>query len=189
VRPDHELRARRDLDARGGEALRDRRAHVRIEAAQDVCVAVDQYDARAQPREDVRELPADVAAAAAVGASALGLGTIVAAAATTAAADVTGFIAASVLAALGFFILPAKRKRAKEEMRAKIADLRERLSTALREQFTREIGRSVDRIRESVAPYSRFVRAEGDKLNAVDHELQEVTAALASLRARIERVA
>ena len=43
-------------------------------------------------------------------------------AATTAAADVTGIVLASVVAAIGFFILPAKRKKAKEEMRAKIAE-------------------------------------------------------------------
>jgi hypothetical protein len=35
-------------------------------------------------------------------------------AATTVAADFTGIILASVMAAIGFFILPAKRQRAKE---------------------------------------------------------------------------
>jgi methyl-accepting chemotaxis protein len=130
-----------------------------------------------------------VATAAAVGAGALGLGTIVTVAATTAAADVTGIVMASVLAAIGFFVLPAKRQKAKEEMRRKIADLRARLSTALREQFGREIGRSAQRIRESIAPYSRFIRAEGDKLKAVDEELRQIAAALASIRARIERAA
>jgi small GTP-binding protein len=150
---------------------------------------VDSYDRRQEAQEIADGARNAVAAAAAVGASALGLGTIVAVAATTAAADVTGFIMASVLAAVGFFILPAKRRRAKDEMRRKVADLRERLSAALREQFTREIGKSVDRIKASVAPYSRFVRAEGDKLQAVDRELQEVSASLASLRARIERAA
>lgn len=116
-------------------------------------------------REDAREL-ADgarnaVAAAAAMGVSAVGLGTLVTAAATTAAADVTGIIMASVLAAIGFFILPTKRKKAKDEMRRKISDVRKRLSDALRGQFAREITRSGDRIRESIAPYSRFVRARG----------------------------
>ena len=101
-----------------------------------------------------------------MGAGALGLGTIVSVAATTAAADVTGIILASVLAAIGFFILPAKRKQAKEEMRTKIAALRTKLSDALRQQFRKEIERSVERIRESIAPYSRFIRAEGDKLQA-----------------------
>jgi small GTP-binding protein len=146
---------------------------------------VDSYDKKREA-----ELLADnarnaVAAAAAAGATALGLGTIVSVAATTAAADVTGILLASVVAAVGFFILPAKRKKAKEEMRAKIADVRRRLSDALRAQFSHEARQSGDRIRESIAPYSRFVRAEGDKLRGIAAELSEITTSLANLRARI----
>jgi hypothetical protein len=110
-------------------------------------------------------------------------------AATTAAADITGIVLASVIAAIGFFILPAKRQKAKDEMRVKIANVRARLSEALRTQFLAEIKRSGDRIREGIAPYSRFIRAEGDKLKIVDQELREISAAIASLRARIERPA
>ena len=150
---------------------------------------VDSYDRRKEARELADGARNAVAAAAAVGAGALGLGTLVTLAATTAAADMTGIIMASVLAAIGFFILPAKRQRAKEEMRRKIADLRKRLSAALRAQFAREITRSGERIRDSIAPYSRFVRAEGEKLRTVEAELQEITAALGSLRARIDRQA
>jgi methyl-accepting chemotaxis protein len=124
-----------------------------------------------------------------VGAGALGLGTIVTVAASTAAADITGIVMASVLAAIGLFILPARRQKAKEEMRRKIADVRQRLSEALKEQFAREITRSGDRVRESIAPYSRFVRAEGDKLHAVERELREIVDAIAVLRARIDRQA
>jgi hypothetical protein len=72
-------------------------------------------------------------------------------------------------------------------MRQKIADVRARLSTALRDQFQKEISRSGDRIRESIAPYSRFIRAEGDKLKVVEQELREIGHELASLRARVER--
>jgi hypothetical protein len=96
---------------------------------------------------------------------------------------------ASVLAALGFFILPAKREKGKQEMRRKIAAVRQRLSDALHGQFSREISRSGDRIRENIAPYSRFVRSEGDKLRTTEQELREIGTALASLQARIERPA
>ncbi len=148
---------------------------------------VDSYDRRREAQELADGARNAVAAAAAVGAGALGLGTIVTVAATTAAADVTGIIMASVLAVIGFFILPAKRKQAKEEMRRKISALRERLSAALRQQFGQEIGKSAGRIRESVAPYSRFVRAEGDNLRGIERELDETTAALGALRSRIEK--
>ena len=60
-----------------------------------------------------------VAAAAAAGAGALGLGALVTAVATTAAADVSGLLMASAMAAIGFFILPAKRRQGKAEMRGK----------------------------------------------------------------------
>jgi hypothetical protein len=150
---------------------------------------VDSYDRKREAQQLADNARNAVAAAAAAGATALGLGTIITVAATTAAADFTGIILASVVAAIGFFILPAKRQKAKTEMRAKIADVRQRLSEALRKQFSTEIQRSTERIREGIAPYSRFVRAEGDKLKAVDEELTEIGAALASLRARIERPA
>jgi small GTP-binding protein len=150
---------------------------------------VDSYDRRREAAELADGARNAVAAAAAVGAGALGLGTIVTIAATTAAADVTGIILASVMAAIGFFILPAKRQRAKEEMRGKIADVRTRLSAALREQFQREIQRSAERIREGIAPYSRFIRAEGDQLKVIDQELREIGHELAGLRARVERIA
>ena len=150
---------------------------------------VDSYDRRREASELADGARNAVAASAAMGAGALGLGTIVTIVASTAAADVTGFVMASVLAVIGFFILPAKRQRAKEEMRRKIATVRQRLSDALRGQFAREIGRSGDRIREGIAPYSRFVRAEGDKLREMEAELGEIAALLEGLRARIGRQA
>jgi small GTP-binding protein len=150
---------------------------------------VDSYDRRREATELADGARNAVATAAAVGAGALGLGTIVTVAATTAAADVTGIVLASVLATIGFFILPAKRKQAKEEMRRKIADVRQRLSEALRRQFDTEVARSGDRIQEGIAPYSRFVRAEGENLRAMEQELREISTALESLRARIDRQA
>ena len=150
---------------------------------------VDSYDRRREAQELADGARNAVATAAAVGAGALGLGTIVSIAATTAAADVTGIILASVLAAIGFFILPAKRQKAKEEMRTKIAAVRAKLSTALKDQFASEIERSGSRIREGIAPYSRFIRSEGEKLRTVEQELREIQSSLAALRSRIERQA
>lgn len=148
---------------------------------------IDSFDRRKEARELADGARNAVAAAAAVSAGAVGLGAIVTIAATTAAADVTGLIMASLIAALGFFILPAKREKAKEEMRRKIGDVRTRLSEALHAQFAQEISKSGERIRESIAPYSRFIRAEGEKLRATEQELRDIGAELASLRARIDK--
>jgi small GTP-binding protein len=150
---------------------------------------VDTFDRRREASELADGARNAVAAAAAAGAGAVGLGTLVTVAASTAAADVTGIIMASVLAMLGFFIIPAKRKQAKEQMRQKISDVRERLSTALRAQFEQEIKASGARIREGIAPYSRFVRAEGDKLRETEQQLTGLAADLETLRVRVDSLA
>ena len=173
----------------GGARFHYDRTRMIDSVARETQKVVDSYDRRREAQELADGARNAVATAAAVGAGALGLGTIVTLAASTAAADVTGLILASVMAAIGFFILPAKRQRAKAEMREKIAAVRARLSDALREQFHKEIQRSADRIREGIAPYSRFVRAEGDSLKVIDQELREIANELASLRARVDRIA
>lgn len=127
-----------------------------------------------------------VAASAAVGAGALGLGTVVSLAATSAAADVTGIVMAGVLAAIGFFILPARRRRAKEEMREKVTALRRNLAAALRGEFEREMTRGRQRIDEAIAPYSRFVRAEHTKLTTMRVELDAAAHEIRGLHVRIE---
>jgi hypothetical protein len=172
-------------DADSGQFLYDRTRLIDSVGRESQRV-VDSYDRQKEARELADGARNAVAAAAAISAGAVGLGAIVTIVATTAAADVTGMIMASVLAALGFFILPAKREQAKVEMRRKVADVRQRLSDSLHEQFTKEIGKSGNRIRESIGPYSRFIRAEGEKLRTTEQELREIGAALTVLRDRID---
>jgi small GTP-binding protein len=155
-------------------------------AAQTV---VDTYDRRREASLLADGARNAVAAAAAAGAGALGLGTLITIAASTAAADVTGILLAGVVAALGFFVIPARRNKAKAEMRAKIADVRARLSSALRAQFQEEIGRSTARMREGIGPYSRFVRAEGEKLQEIDTRLVALRADLDRIRQRVNAMA
>ncbi len=152
--------------------------------AQDI---VAHYD----PAEEARQLSESVRGAvvstglAEVGA--VGLGALVVAAASTVAVDVTGILAASLVALLGFGILPAKRRRAQAQFRERSEALRERLVTTLRQQFTGELDRSIARIREAVAPYTRFVRAERDKTAALHEELTDTATKLRQLRVGIER--
>ncbi|MCK5430487.1 MAG: hypothetical protein KAI94_13495, partial [Anaerolineales bacterium] len=129
-----------------------------------------------------------VAALAAVEVGALGLGTLVAILATTATADVTGVLLASLLAALGLFIIPAKRRRAKNEMREKIADMREQLVQSLRAQFESEIERSIQKINEAISPYTRFVRAEQNKLLDDQATFNEIKNGLSRLEVKVEEI-
>ena len=117
---------------------------------------------------------------------AIGLGALVTALATTVAADVTGIVAASLVAALGLFVIPAKRRGAKKEMTEKIAALRRHLIDAMSGQFSKELKRSIQRINDAVSPYTRFVRAERKKLEGSKADLLDAQQTQGRLRAEIE---
>jgi small GTP-binding protein len=138
---------------------------------------VDTYDKQREAEAIADQARSAVATAAAAGGAALGLGTLVTIVASTAAADVTGIVMASVIAAVGFLVIPARRKKAKAEMQEKVTALRLRLSTALRTEFERAQEQSGTRIAQAVDPYSRFVRAEQARWT-------EARATLSSLRDR-----
>ena len=121
---------------------------------------VDSYDRQREAETIANQARTAVTAAVAAGGAALGLGTLITVAASTAAADVTGIIMASLVAMLGFLIIPARRRRAKAEMQEKVTALRKNLASALRAEFTSATEASAARIGRTVEPYSRFVRAE-----------------------------
>jgi small GTP-binding protein len=147
---------------------------------------VDSFDRQREAASLAEGARNAVAAAAAAGAGALGLGTLVTIAASTAAADITGIVLAGVIATVGLFIVPARRRKAKEDLRQKVRDLRETLSRALRAQFQQEVQHSTERLNEGIAPYSRFVRAEQQSLVTVRDTLADVQARLAGVKVRID---
>jgi GTP-binding protein EngB required for normal cell division len=147
---------------------------------------VDTYDRRRESQAIADAARLSVAATAAAGAGALGLGAVVSALATTAAADVTGILMAGVLAAVGFLILPARRRRARTELREKMAALRERLVAALRGEFERAQERSAQRLTDAIAPYARFVRGERTRWDELRTALTAIRGRIASLLAGIQ---
>ena len=149
---------------------------------------VETYDKTAEAQAIAEGAQTAVAASAALEIGAVGLGTLVTVLATTAAADVTGVLLASVIAAVGLFIIPARRRQAKTEMREKVAALREQLVSSLRTQFSREIERSLRNINEAIAPYTRFVRAERGKLLEMQTELDKIKGELDRLRVSIDEL-
>ncbi len=146
---------------------------------------MESYDRSREAHRMASDVQQAVAGTALVEVGAVGLGATVALVASSTAADVTGFLAAGVMATLGLFIIPARRARAKANLRERIARTRETLMSAITEQFHREADGSLARIRETIAPYSRFVRAEGDRLKARREELAAAHLALASLAEKI----
>jgi hypothetical protein len=144
------------------------------------------YDREAEAKQLAEGVRDAVASTALLEVGALGLGAILMAVLHTALLDFTGLLSAGALAVVGLLVIPAKRRRAKNDLRIKLEDLRQRLMAAMTDEFDRELARSVQRLREAISPYTRFVRAEQQKLTALEADLRDVGAALGQIRTRIE---
>jgi hypothetical protein len=151
--------------------------------------AVSSYDKEREASAMADGVRTAVAGAALAQAGAVSVGTLVTILATSTAADVTGIIAAGAIAVLGMFVIPSKRAHAKADLRRRIAEMRDKLMTDIRTQFDREVDRSVRAVLDAVAPYTRFVRAEHDKLTGLDKDLAEIGFALGRIRAEVDRAA
>lgn len=62
------------------------------------------------------------------------------------------------------------------------------LTTALTGQFSHAVDRSVNRLNETVAPYTRFVRAEHERLGQGRDDLRQHGDTLARLHTEAERL-
>jgi small GTP-binding protein len=145
--------------------------------------ALETYDRDKESSRLAESVQVAVAGTAALQVGALGLGTLITMLATTTMADMTGILAAGALSVLGLLILPARRAQAKSELRAKVEDMRAKLMPALTGQFDLELEKSLQRIREAVSPYTRFVRSEKDRLSAVRQDLRRLRDGLERLKA------
>ena len=174
-------------DAAGGNFHYDREQLIEG-VGREAQRVVETYDRSYEARLMAEGAQTSVAALAATEVGAVGLGTLVTILATTAAADATGIILASVVALLGLFIIPARKRQAKIELRGKIANLREQLTQSLRTQFEHEIERGMLNIKDAIAPYTRFVRAEHDKLDQVQSDLTGTKNSLDRLKVRVNEV-
>ena len=155
-------------------------------SAQEV---VDSYDREAEALKLAQDVQRAIIQTAAVEAGAIGLGAILVVILNTTFLDVTGILGASALAALGLYVLPYRRQKVKAQLRTRIGDLRRRLDTAITQQFESELTASVQRIREAVAPYTRFVRVEREKLETLAADLQRAEGEWKGLRRSVEELA
>ncbi|NWF53198.1 MAG: dynamin family protein [Syntrophaceae bacterium] len=149
---------------------------------------VDGYDRDQEAKIVADHARTAVAASAALEAGALGLGALVTTLATTAAADVTGVLLAGLVAAVGLFVIPARRRQGKAKLNEKMAALRAQLSDSLRTQFEKEIRHSLERIQEAISPYTRFVRAEREKMEEMEKGLKDLKVGIERLRTKIETI-
>jgi small GTP-binding protein len=146
---------------------------------------VNTYDRQAEAQELSENLRGAVTQTAIAGASGIGLGAAIVAFIGTAAADVSGILAGMAILSVGLYIIPARRKRAKQDFETKMEELRTRLHRSIAEQFHKELNNSLQRVQESIAPYTRFVRAEQKKTVATQEQLQRLNRDLLALKNEI----
>ena len=152
-------------------------------AAADGLASYDRSDEARRMADDVSKA---VTGAALAGVGAVGLGATVAMVASSTAVDITGLLAAGLLFSFGLFILPHRRRKAKTELKGKIAALRTEIMSALKAQFDVEATRSRTRITNTIAPYTRFVRTESERLATEKRELEGLAGKVQSLKAKVD---
>ncbi len=168
----------------GSHFVADRQALI-LQVAREASNVVDRYDQHANATLLATNVRSALAQTALAGAGAISLGAIVVALATTAAADVTGILAAATIAGLSLFILPARKRAARNELRRRSAELERQLADVLGDGFETELARSLRRIRDAIAPYTRFVGAERQRMSTLRAEIDAALAESRDLRAEV----
>lgn len=151
----------------------------------EVARGLESYDPRKQALRIAGTARALAAATALflVGAVVLGLAAFASAERGT---RVALLAAAGVMAAAGLVFLPVCRRRERARLASRVAEVRQKLTTALRATVEREVEASHKRVTEAMAPYARFVRAEAERLRAQQEELSSLQQGMERLRARVE---
>ncbi len=145
------------------------------------------YDREVESQKLVEEIHSSLAYTAGAEVVAVGVGAGLVALFTTAALDVTGILFGTVLAVGGLFILPAKKRQAKQDLHKRVTEMREQIRADIQKQFNRETDQSLERIREAISPYTRFVRGKREQLTSIQRTLSDLDVGQNKLRAEIER--
>jgi hypothetical protein len=149
---------------------------------------VNSYDRDKEASELAKHVEMAVAQTAALEVGALGLGTLVTAAVVSSSVDITGIVAAGTLAIVGFFVIPYKRNQTKENFKKKMSDLRTSLLETLTTSFNKEAKNAVERVKDGITPYTRFVRTERERIEKTETVLARLRQRLSALRARSQAV-
>ncbi len=150
---------------------------------------VSTYDREAEAEELSRSVQGAMTQTAIVEIGAVGLGGVLLAVLTGAAADFTGILFSLAVAGAGLYIIPSRRRQAKKDFHQKVSTLRDQLTRTITRQVNTELEASAARIREAIGPYTRFVRAQRDQLSGVSEELGAIDGVLGRLRAEIATAA
>jgi small GTP-binding protein len=184
-------RRAQNLDHMVGESYgprETRRRELIDTVGKTVQTIVESYDRNQEASELASNVEAAVAQTALLEVGAVGLGALVTIAVLSSTMDITGILAASTLAILGFFVIPFKRKQAKDNFKEKMLALRTKLLGALTTQFNNERESVITRLNDGVAPYTRYVRGERERIDKAESTLAGLRQSLSALRARSQAV-
>lgn len=165
-----------------------RRKELIENVSRTIKLIVSRYDRKQEAEQLADYVQESVAQTALFGIGALGVGAMVATVLTTKALDVTGIVTAGTLAVLGLFVIPYKRKQAREDFKTKMAELRDNLNETLSTTFTKEADSAVLRLRENISPYLEYVRSEQNRLATNRATLQGLHQELSELDVEIDQV-
>ncbi len=172
----------------GANPHSSKRAELIASVGQTIKAIVADYDRQKEADELGVLVTEAVSQTALFEVSALGIGALVATILTTRALDVTGIVAAGALSILGFFVIPYKKSRAKENFKKKMEELRQSLMQTLRSAFNKEFELAIMRLRDNISPYTQYVHSEQQRLAANQAILDLLEAKIQDLKQEVPKV-
>ncbi len=169
----------------GGRFQYDRQVLVRSLHERSETV-LEGYDQKAEAARLADSLQSSVVQSGLLEVGGLGLGAAVLAILTTTAIDVTGIALGLALMGVGLLVMPRQRRKAKRELARKMEELRAGLRESLATQVDTELARSQEKLSGAINPYTRFVRAELDRLGELHEELDGFDARMTEVKREVE---
>jgi ABC-type multidrug transport system fused ATPase/permease subunit len=169
----------------GGRFQYDRQVLVRSLHERSETV-LEGYDQTAEAARLADSLQSSVVQSGLLEVGGLGLGAAVLAILTTTAVDVTGVALGLALMGVGLLVMPRQRRKAKRELARKMEELRSSLRESLASQVDTELARSQEKLSGAINPYTRFVRAELDRLGDLREELDGFDERMTAVKREVE---
>ena len=169
----------------GGRFQYDRQAliHNLRDSAAEV---LESYDERSEAQRLADALQNSVVQSGLLQLGGIGLGAAVLAFISSAALDITGVVAGLTLASLGLLVIPRRRRQAKRDLHRQMQALRDGLEDSLSKQLAAELRHSNEKLSGAIAPYTRFVRSELERLEGLREELIAMNEALLTQRQQVD---
>ncbi len=147
--------------------------------------ALSGFDEREESQRLAEGLQGAVVQSGLVSIGGVGLGAALVAVLHTLALDVTGVVAGLTIAGLGLLVLPRRRQVAKRDLHNKMQSLRDGLAESIGGQFESELARATEKLKAAIAPYTRFVKSELERLESLQTDLNTSDAEVQRLRREV----